>query len=119
MKQIFFIAVMFIWTSSKVSAQGISNELGQKIAGKKNLKAIMVEVENFFSEQEKKRKRAKAYFKNGDAADEEFENELLHWKRWEYYNKTRLKANGDLEDVTAKTIAAWQKVHSKYEKVLN
>ena len=89
-----------------VIAQRDKDELSRKIAGKKNLQAIMKIVEKHFAEEKKQ--------EQGREANEEFENEYLHWKRWEYYNKSRLKANGDLEDITAKTEEAWRKTEAKY-----
>jgi photosystem II stability/assembly factor-like uncharacterized protein len=116
MKQVFFIAVVLLCFIHTSKAQVTPPELQRKIAGKRNLKAIMKEVEKFYErEEEEKQRKSKRNQRVAEAEDEEeFENGLLHWKRWEYFNKTRLKPNGDLEDVTAKTIAAWQQTKEKY-----
>ncbi|MEO7313245.1 MAG: hypothetical protein ABIX01_22860 [Chitinophagaceae bacterium] len=119
MKQVFFIAVLLFCLLDTSSAQPTPPELQRKIAGKKNLALIMKEVEGFYKneEVEKEKEGRKNGLKNKGpegANEEAFESGLLHWKRWEYFNKTRLQPNGDLEDISAKTYAAWQKVVAKY-----
>jgi len=116
MKQVFFIAAVLLCFMYSSMAQVTPPELQRRIAGKRNLKAIMKEVEKFYErEEEEKQRKAKRNQRVAGAEDEgEFENSLLHWKRWEYFNKTRLKPNGDIEDVTAQTITAWQQVNEKY-----
>ena len=114
MKQAIFITALFCSFTILSIAQITPPQLQSKIAGKKNLAAIMKEVEKFYKEEEQEKKKEKILNANINGGEEEFENEFLFWKRWEYFNKTRLKPNGDIEDVTAKTIAAWQKVNTKY-----
>ncbi len=117
MKKIFFMAVILYGFISPSAAQITPPELQRKIAGKKNLAIIMKEVEIYYKKEEKEKERQKTI--NGKSAgdEEEFESSLLFWKRWEYFNKTRLKPNGDLEEVAAKTITAWEKVTEKYGNV--
>lgn len=115
MKKVFFIAMLLIAFFSQSAAQTTPPALQQKIAGKKNLRAIMAEVERFYVKEEEKREdQKKLSLQKGNDDEEEFETDLLRWKRWEYYNETRLKPNGDLEDIGNKTVAAWQEVNTKF-----
>lgn len=91
-------------------SQHVPAALQQKIQGKKNLASIMKEVEEFYTEEQREQEAQR----NTPGHEEEFESDLLQWKRWEYFNKTRLKPNGDLEDIAAKTLTAWEKVNAKY-----
>ena len=106
-KYLFFCTFFLLFIVHQTNAQETS--LVKKIEGKKKLKDIMLIVEKHFKE-EKEQINGK-----NEEEKEEFENELLFWKRWEYYNQGRLKSNGELEDVSAKTIAAWEAVKQKYE----
>ena len=125
MKKIFLFVFTFFLICQYSFAQNVPAQLKRKIAGKKNLKAIMKEVEAYYKrEDEEKERRSKHKPTNRQTHKptnqetndgEEFESGLLMWKRWEYFNQSRLKPNGDLEDVTAKTIKAWEKVKAKYE----
>ncbi len=113
MKHIFLFGVftVFAWF---VSAQQAPKELQLKIAGKKNLKAIMYEVEKYYKNQE----ATKPLMLKGDK-ETDFESDLLHWKRWEYFNQTRLRSNGDLEDVVAKTYTAWERTNSNNRNIIS
>lgn len=110
MKRILFIGVILFWCNSLL-AQRSNVELERRLTGKKNLEAIMDEVHKFYAEEEK---NEKANNKGNNTQGEDFESGLFKWKRWEYFNKTRLKPNGDLEDINAKTVAAWEKINAKY-----
>ncbi len=113
MKKILLVALTIFFIFQCLHAQQIPPGLKKKIEGKKNLKAIMQEVEKYYKREEVKKESnlQGSQYKE----DEEFENGLLQWKRWEYFNQTRLKQNGDLENIAAKTEAAWRKVNNKYE----
>jgi photosystem II stability/assembly factor-like uncharacterized protein len=111
MKKIVTGIVILLVFSAGVAAQQLPVELQQKISGMKKLEAIMKVVEDFYKEEEEKKEGTAGSNRN---EKEEFENGLFHWKRWEYFNKTRLSPNGELEDVAARTIAAWNIVNSKY-----
>lgn len=117
--QYFFL---FLFFCSNVEAQNPSPKLNKKIEGLRNLKAIMKEVDSYYEDEEREKEREQRRNKRAgitttQEGEEEFESELLHWKRWEYWNQTRLKENGDLEDVAAKTIAAYDAVDAKYGKI--
>lgn len=119
MKQPFFIGLLLLFFTVQSYAQHTPPALEQKIQGKKNLKEIMTEVEKYYAEEEAERENLKrtdpALFQNNhEAEEEEFENGLLHWKRWEWFNQSRLKENGDLEDVQEKTYTAWKKTNQQY-----
>lgn len=115
MKKIFFLAIIFLSFQFHPAAQ-MTPELRKKIGTKRNLKAIMREVEEYFEkeERENERKYGKDDVNNNGEDEKEFESGLLKWKRWEYFNATRLKPNGDLEDIEARTVAAWEQVNAKY-----
>jgi len=113
MKQIVFIAVVLLCFNGPSSAQPTPPALQKKITGKKNLNAIMAEVETYFKKEADGQDKLQKSIP-GLPVKEAFESALLHWKRWEYFNQTRLKPNGDLEDVYAKTVKAWEKVTAKY-----
>lgn len=110
------IALSIIVLCSAASiAQIAPPELEKKIKGKKNLKQIMASVEHYYEQEERQKE---TYKKTHPALaveddEEEFESGLQLWKRWEWWNKDRLKPNGDLEDVQERTLQAWQKVKSK------
>ncbi len=70
---------------------GISQSLQQKLSGKKNFREVMSIVENHFSYEEK---HPEQFSSNGEK--KEFENDYLHWKRWEYYMGSRLDENGNI-----------------------
>lgn len=117
MKQLIFVSMILLFFSVPSSAQHTPPELESKIAGKKNLQEIMTEVEKYYDAEEMEKEEQRR--ENPDLAPEdeeeerEFESGLLFWKRWEWFNETRLKENGDLEDVNAKTAAAWEKVRTR------
>ncbi|MEO7264332.1 MAG: hypothetical protein ABIW38_05435, partial [Ferruginibacter sp.] len=116
MKKIFLVVLTMLFVGMQLYAQQVPASLKKKIEGKKNLKAIMKDVEAYYEKEEKEKGIKSGKLKGGTSEGaEEFESGLLHWKRWEYYNQTRLKPNGDLEDVAAKTEAAWKKATLKYE----
>ncbi|MES2777835.1 MAG: 3-coathanger stack domain-containing protein [Bacteroidota bacterium] len=118
MKQIVFIAVVLLCYAIPSASQHAPAELERKLAGKKKLQEIMAEIDKYYKaeeeEKEREKQRKKIHTGNAGAEEVEFEGGPLKWKRWEYFNKTRLKPNGELEDVNAKTFAAFQKTIAKY-----
>jgi photosystem II stability/assembly factor-like uncharacterized protein len=116
MKQLIFVGMTLLFFAAPSFAQHTPPELERKIAGKKNLQEIMTEVEKYYKEEEVEQEELR---RNNPTVstdeEEEFESALLHWKRWEWFNQTRLKENGDLEDINAKTLTAWQKVKERDE----
>jgi photosystem II stability/assembly factor-like uncharacterized protein len=101
MKNIFIIIALSFCTS--LHAQKAEKELKEKLTGVKKFKDIMAIVETHFAEE----KKDIAASKNNET-NEEFENEYLHWKRWEQYYTTRLKDNGELADVNYNTTKAFE-----------
>lgn len=101
-----------------VDAQKTPPKLQRKIEGEKNFETIMRKVERFYEKEERKKERIQEKAKERASAterdEEEFENGITHWKRWEYYNQTRLKPNGELEDIASKTIEAYNKIDAKF-----
>lgn len=71
----------------------IPEALNARIKGKTNLKAIMAEVDEYYNDEAKNENTFK--IKNGEE-EEEFENDYLFWKRWEYYHKSRLDEYGNI-----------------------
>ena len=116
MKQLIFVGMTLLFFAAPSFAQHTPPELERKIAGKKNLQEIMSEVEKYYKEEEVEQEELR---RNNPTVstdeEEEFESALLHWKRWEWFNQTRLKENGDLEDINAKTLTAWGKVRERDE----
>ncbi len=110
MKKCIVIYCYLLLLGLKVAAQQLPVEVQQKISGMKKLESIMKVVEDYYREEEKREKKAG----RDENEREEFEHGLFRWKRWEYFNKTRLNENGELEDINAKTIAAWEMVNNKY-----
>ncbi len=111
MKKNILLYCAMLLMSINIAAQQLPPQLQKKISKMKKLTSIMKVVEAFYEEEEEKKKRIAGRSEN---EEEEFESGLFHWKRWEYFNKTRLKPNGELEDINAKTVAAWQMVNNKY-----
>ncbi len=98
---------------SSVSAQAKKQKLENKVKGLKNFNQIMTTVNNYF-EEEKKEKTLDNKIQRNDGGEEEFESEELFWARWGNFYRSRLKPNGDIEDVNAKNVEAWQSVNNKY-----
>jgi photosystem II stability/assembly factor-like uncharacterized protein len=101
MKNIFIVIALSFFTS--VHAQKAEKELKEKLTGVKKFKEIMAIVELHFAEEKKDIVASKK-----DETNEEFENEYLHWKRWEQYYATRLNDNGELADVNYNTTKAFE-----------
>jgi Sec-independent protein translocase protein TatA len=99
-------------------AQKQKIKLQDRITGMKNFKKIMAEVHSYFEEEkeEKEKEQSKTKKENVEEHEEaeEFESEELFWARWENFYRSRLKPNGDIEDVSAKTIEAWESVNNKF-----
>ena len=87
-----FLLVIIFFQGQSLFAQE-NDGLQQRLQGKKNLKQIMEIVDQYYD-------YGKAPFlkqepqKQGEQV--EFENDYLHWKRWEYYWSSHLDENGDL-----------------------
>lgn len=73
-----------------LSCNLFSQTLDEKLAGKINFKEIMSIVESHFQYG-----RA-PFLQHTGKGEQEFENEYLHWKRWEYYNQSRLDGDGNI-----------------------
>lgn len=96
MKQLIFVGMTLLFFAAPSFAQHTPPELERKIAGKKNLQEIMSEVEKYYKEEEVEQELRRNNPTVSTDEEEEFESALLHWKRWEWFNQTRLKENGDL-----------------------
>lgn len=100
--------VMFLCLSFSVHllmAQ-VPDSLKLRLVGKAKLSDIMREVEDYY----KNDKSAKRIGNNGEV---EFENDYLHWKRWEYYQGSRLDEQGKIiPDVNAKIFEEFKKYQS-------
>jgi Sec-independent protein translocase protein TatA len=99
-------------------AQKPKVKLQDRIAGMKNFKKIMAEVHNYFEEEKEEKEREETKKENLAEREEgeEFESEELFWARWEIFYRSRLKPNGDIEDVTAKNIEAWESVNNTFNR---
>ena len=109
MKNAFLILLLTFFTVN-IFAQKAEKSLQNKIAGLKKFDEIMAQVELHFAKEKKEIKT--------ENSKEEFENEYLHWKRWEQYYSTRLNDKGEPEDVNFKTVAAFEKLKPK-DSLLN
>lgn len=106
MKKLIHI-LLFIFAANTVQAQ-IPDALKQRLQNKTKLTEIMAEVEDFYKDQ----KEALVEAKNN--SEEEFENDYLRWKRWEYYNASRLDEEGRLNpNVNRKIYDGWQNFQSR------
>ena len=114
MKKLLSILFLILLLSFDTSAQEMSPELKRKIGNKKNLAAIMKEVEEYFAEE--KRELARAVKRNKQPGEniEEFENEYTHWKRWEHFNRSSLDEKGNMVDINKKTELAFTKVQDQF-----
>ena len=101
-----------------VSAQVKKQNLEDKVKGLKNFNQIMTIVNDYFEEEKKEKEFDNKLQRNGEEEDE-FESEELFWRRWENFYRSRLKPNGDIEDVNAKNYEAWQRVNDKYGTAQN
>jgi photosystem II stability/assembly factor-like uncharacterized protein len=106
MKKIFSIITLFFCIT--IHAQKTEKKLSEKLSGLKNFSKIMAIVEDHFVEEKKEISTQKS-----SEANEEFESEYLHWKRWEQYHATRLDEKGELADVNYNTTAAFEKLKVK------
>ncbi|MEO7265447.1 MAG: 3-coathanger stack domain-containing protein [Ferruginibacter sp.] len=101
MKKIILIFILYI--AAFGSYGQVPDALKQRIAGKTKLTDIMREVEIFYAND----KDATQLKKNNEEG--EFENDYLRWKRWEYYNSSRLDENGNIiPNVNRKIYDGWK-----------
>ncbi len=110
MNKYIILTSIILLMAVKSIAQELPDRIQRKISGLKRLDDIMRVVDAFYREEAAKEK---AEGGRGEEK-EEFESGHFLWQRWAYFNKTRLKDNGELEDIAAKTIEAWNVVNSKY-----
>ncbi len=103
MKKISIILILIF--CNYTYAQKADSVLKNKLSGLKKLADIMKVVEAHFQEEQKQIGSGKS-----KESKEEFENEYLHWKRWEQYYETRLNDKGELANVNYLTTTAFEKL---------
>lgn len=93
--------------------QKVPAGLQQRLAGKTKLADIMKEVDQFYDFG-----RSPSLLKAGQNPGEEFENDYIHWKRFEYLNASRLDAEGNIDpDASIKIVEGfntYKVANSKY-----
>ena len=101
MKKIIFI-LLLSFVVNAVHSQ-VPDALKQRLEGKTRLSDIMTEVEDFY----KNDKDAGQLINK--TTEKEFENNYLRWKRWEYYQGSRLDENGNvIPNVNRKIYDGWK-----------
>ena len=83
------IIILLLCFAIKDAESQVPNSLKLRIEGKTKLTDIMREVEDFYKNEDADRK-------TNNNEGEEFESDYLRWKRWEYYNSSRLDKNGNI-----------------------
>lgn len=87
--KIIIIILLLCFIMKGVQSQ-VPDALKVRIEGKTKLTDIMREVEDFYKDDKD------AHQEKESNNEEEFENDYLRWKRWEYYNSSRLDENGNI-----------------------
>ncbi len=77
------------------------DNLYQKLGGRTNLKEVMQIVDEHFN-------YGKSESLTKHEGEREFENEYLHWKRWEYFHSIRLDEFGNITNNTQRLWEAYQ-----------
>jgi photosystem II stability/assembly factor-like uncharacterized protein len=108
-KQFLSVCLLFSLVSVSLFAQDIPPELQKRIEGKRNLAAIMKEVDSYYENGNKNQLQSE---------EEEFEDEYIHWKRFEDFYANRLDANGNIpENVTRLMWDGWNAYKQKHPEI--
>lgn len=86
LKKLSVFAVLFMVTKTSMAQNPA--ELKQRLAGKTKLADIMKEVDLFYKDEQH------TSLFSTENREKEFENNYLRWKRWEYYQASRLDEAG-------------------------
>lgn len=109
MKKLLFIIWLF-FIADMAQAQ-LPDALQQRIAGKTRLADIMLEVDLFY------RNDKDALVEKNNNKQVEFENDYLRWKRWEYYNASRLDEQGNvIPNISRKIYDGWKNYEEKIKR---
>ena len=105
---LFFISIVAsLLSCDTVKGQGNLKELATRIGNTKNFHQIQQIAKAYFDGE----RRAEAIQRTGRPAtppneEKEFENAETFYHRWAWYNGSRLDANGNITDYTAKSLQA-------------
>ncbi|MEO7310856.1 MAG: 3-coathanger stack domain-containing protein [Chitinophagaceae bacterium] len=112
MKKILFIVLLFF--AAGIARTQVPDALQQRISGKTKLTDIMRDVELFYANDND------ATVQKGNNEEEAFESDYLRWKRWEYYNSSRLDENGNIiPNVNRKIYDGWKAYENSHQAIIN
>jgi hypothetical protein len=107
----FLVAALMTIPFAGTFSQQVPPELQKRIAGKRNLTEIMKEVDAFYENGNKVTLQS-------EEGEKEFENEYIHWKRFEHFYATRLDASGNIpENVTKLIWDGWAKYKAAHPEL--
>lgn len=95
-----FILLLPSWCFAQIPMQ-----LQQQLGGKKKLADIMNTVQAYYRLHPTDNKKANTE----NQGEQEAESPMIHWARWALYNSNRLNENGELTDISQRTLDALKK----------
>lgn len=93
------ILLLILFSSKLLFAQKVPPALQQRLVGKTRLVDIMREVDLFYENG-----RSPILRRITADGKEDFENDYIHWKRFEYFHASRLDSNGNVRRDIARKI---------------